>query len=270
VNDDQAYPAAQRGLYERYGIELLFAQPLSGGTEDLQRRLGAAFEVFQENDATAVVLRSDCTIRGTMSEVRAVDQEQFAPSLQQSWWWRDAAATVQRCREAVLVVEEAPELLPVERFARFQRLLFAVVKALGPAALHWVPTQQFIRPASFLEAMEEVGFEYPALGALNVRLYGLTGGGNMLMDTLGLGALGLWDLQCHFHDLPPNQVATWLLETARKQFLGEGPPLRNGGALLAPDGIAHWRLRAEDALMPPERVLLDVDPGHRYAAGVRE
>ena len=233
--DDDSYPPARRGLQVPYAVDLLFVQPPQSG--------GA---------------------------VRLVDHRVLTPSLQQSWWWRDAATTVQRCRHALAFSEEPNTLPHLERFANFQRRLAEGVEALAPAALHWIPTQQFIRPANFLEAMREVGFEYPALGALNVRLYALTGGGNVLMDTLGLGALGLWDLQCHFHGLPPNRVATWLLERARAQFLGEGPPLRNGGTVLAPDGTSHWRLRAEDALMPPERVLLDINPGHRYAAGPRE
>lgn len=165
------------------------------------------------------------------------------------------------------VAEEGNALPHRERFAQFQRMLADVVEELRPAALHWVPTQQFIRPASFLDAMKEVGFEYPALGALNVRLFAIEGGEDVLMDTLGLGALGLWDLQCHYRGLPPDEMATWLLETARAQFLGDG---RYGETIAGPDGASTWRLREEDALMPPERVLLDIDPGPPYAAGDRE
>lgn len=202
--------------------------------------------------------------------VQPVDHESLAPSLQQSWWWRDASKTVRRCRYALTVTEKPNDLPHRERFSKFQQQLSSVVEVLDPAALHWIPTQQLIHPASFLEALAEVGFEYPALGALNVRLFAIEGGEDMLMDTLGLGALGLWDLQCHFHGLPPDRVATWMLETARGYFLGESRAIHDGGTIAGPNGGARWRLHAEEALMAPERVLLDVDPGRPYAAGDRD
>ena len=236
---------------------------------EIRHRLDAAFEVTDQTSGATLLLRGDTAIGGTIATSRPIDQAMLVPSVQQSWWWRDAAATVQRCHHSIFVAEE-PNALPHRlRFSAFQRLLAGVVEALAPAALHWIPTQQFIRPSNFLEAIKEVGFEYPALGALNVRLFAITGGEDMLMDTLGLGALGLWDLQCHLHGLPPNRVATWLLERARAQFLGEERPLRDEGTIRGPDGASKWRLRAEDALMPPERVLLDINPGSAYAAGRR-
>ncbi|HSG38420.1 MAG TPA: DUF4261 domain-containing protein [Thermoanaerobaculia bacterium] len=237
-SDDEAFPPSRRGFQTPYAVDLLFVKPPSGG--------GA---------------------------VRAVDHESLVPSLQQSWWWRDAATTVRRCRYALTVAEAGePDHPPHrERFSKFQRRLASVVEVLDPAALHWNPTQQFIRPANFLEALAEVGFEYPALGALNVRLFAIEGGKNedMLMDTLGLGALGLWDLQCHFRGLPPDRVATWMLETARAYFLGEKKGIGDRGTIAGPNSGARWRLHAEEALMAPERVLLDVDPGKPYAAGDR-
>ena len=268
--DDEEYPPQRRGLQAPYAVNLLFVRPPAGGAEALGRRLEGAFEVSVRGDAATLVLRSDRTIRGTIGALRSVDHESLVPSLQQSWWWRDAVKTIERCRNSVTVAEERNDLPHLARFSNFQRLLLAVVEALDPAALHWIPTQQFIHPSNFREAIAEVGFEYPALGALNVRLFAIQEReeGDMLMDTLGLGALGLWDLQCHFHGLPSDEVATWLLETARAQFLGEGQPLRNLGTIAGPAGT-RWRLREEDALMAPERVLLDVDPGSPYAAGDR-
>jgi len=233
---DDAIPRSRRGFVERYGVALLFPDPPS------QRTLG------------------------TLGPLESVEHDELAPSLQQSWWWRDAAETVRRCRVALLIEDDGSALPHLERYAKFQEMLADVVVELEPAALHWIPTQQFIHPANFLEAVDEVGLEYPALGALNVRLYRITGGETMLMDTLGLGALGLWDLQCHFKGLPPDRIATWLLETARAEFLSGQRPLDE---VIAPDGATRWPVRAEDALMAPERVLLDVNPGSRFTAGER-
>ena len=70
-----------------------------------------------------------------------------------------------------------------------------------------------------LELMKQakgVGLAAPQVG-LNVRLFRVEGGaqGDMLMDTRGLAALGLPDLQMHFRGLNPGRVAGLLFNYGR-------------------------------------------------------
>ena len=59
------------------------------------------------------------------------------------------------------------------------------------------------------------------VGFLNVRVFKVGDNpGEMLMDTLGLAAIGLPDLQCHFRDLDLNEVADLL---SKKEFLKMAP-----------------------------------------------
>src|SRR3954468_9626422 len=101
AGDEEVSPRL-RGLRVPYGVDLLFTQP----AKKLRRRL----ELL------------DPLTRVAVGAIRPVDHQQLVPSLQQSWWWRDAATTVDLCRHAVSVTEEPSTLPHRERFSKFQRL----------------------------------------------------------------------------------------------------------------------------------------------------
>src|SRR5688572_6331141 len=175
MHDDSngEFPPHRRGFLATYGVELLF----ESYPADLEKRLdGADVEVARERGRLAITLRDARSIRGTVSGPRPPEGRELAPSLQQSWWWRDAGETVKTCTHALLVAEAERTLPHLDRYARFQELLERVVRVLEPSALHWFPTQQLIRPADFLGALREAGPRYPALGALNVRLFAVGSG----------------------------------------------------------------------------------------------
>lgn len=74
-----------------------------------------------------------------------------------------------------------------------------VLEAAPAAALHWRPTRQFINPERYLDAHREGGASRFFAGSFNVRFFNISNSpGDMVMDTLGLAALGLTDLQCHY------------------------------------------------------------------------
>ena len=105
---------------------------------------------------------------------------------------------------------------------------------------------------------------------LNVRLFRIENGaaGDTIMDTRGLAALGLPDVQMHFRDLDPGRVAALLYNYAR--YLNEHGDCINDGETI--DGATpgtRWRCRHEMSLVPPERLVLDIDPGPPHAAGQR-
>lgn len=94
------------------------------------------------------------------------------------------------------------------------------------------------------------------------------GPGEMVMDSLGLAALGLCDVQCHFKELDPNSVARALYNLAAYLF-ERGDVIEDGHTVEGATPGSKWRCRYEDALVPPARVVLDLDPGSRFAAGGR-
>ena len=102
----------------------------------------------------------------------------------------------------------------------------------------------------------------PLLGFINIRMFN-AGDQGMVMDSLGLSALGLYDIQCHFVGLEANQVAQRLFNIAYYIF-DEEPYFENGHTI---DGLngENWRVQFMNSLVSPEREVLDLYPSDAYA-----
>ncbi|QQO08782.1 DUF4261 domain-containing protein [Breznakiella homolactica] len=88
------------------------------------------------------------------------------------------------------------------------------------------------------------------------------------MDTLGLYAFGLPDVQYHFRGLDPNAVVSHAYNVAYYQFEYDAP-IESGHTVDGIDPAVQWTCRYESALIQPAREVLDIAPGE-YAAGNRE
>jgi hypothetical protein len=158
-----------------------------------------------------------------------------------------------------------------ERLFLFLDALEAIVTTLPCRAIHWRQSQQITTPQLFLEARGNRE-QHPLLaGPLNVRYFNVSNGsvpGEALVDTAGLSVFGVPDVQCHFHGLDPDRLVALLYNLGIYVF--ENPEAIESGHTV--DGIEpgqKWRCQYEDALVPPARVVLDIDPGPGFAAGGR-
>src|SRR5262249_4988245 len=152
---------------------------------------------------------------------------------------------------------------------QFRGFVRAVQEIAPCEAMHWINTQQIINPSRFVFMQGEEGAQ-PLYGSINVRFFNIQGSnGDCLMDTLGLAVLGLPDIQCHYRELQPKDVAHVLYNVACYIF-ERGDIIKNGETV--PGVLQHdeWRCRHEMALAGPERIVLDLDPGGQYAAGKRK
>jgi hypothetical protein len=91
----------------------------------------------------------------------------------------------------------------------------------------------------------------------------------MIMDTLGLAALGLPDLQCHFRTLVPGEVAAVLHNTAYYLF-EHGDVIDDGHTVAGIEPESRWTCQHEKSLLKPSRIVLDLNPGPPFAAGGRK
>lgn len=109
--------------------------------------------------------------------------------------------------------------------------------------------------------------------AVNARFVNIMGTEDSLVDTLGLSLLYIEDLQYHFHNMEPG----WVVEHAYNMalyLLENDAPVKEGDTI---DGIAdgrivqhiQWQCHFEDAMLKPERAVLDACMGE-YAAGDRQ
>jgi len=196
--------------------------------------------------------------------------ETLEPSLQQSWGFPQAREKVGRCKVTVLVSDLMTSGLEYRsRLSLFQNALAGILAVVPCEAIAWRPSQQIIDPKAFLESLEKQSAPNPLAGAVNVRLFNIDGtDGEMVMDSLGLAALGLCDVQCHFRDLEVNDMATFLFNLAAYLF-DNGDVIADGHTVEGIPPGTKWRCQHEKALIAPEREVLDIDPGQPYAAGGR-
>ena len=108
---------------------------------------------------------------------------------------------------------------------------------------------------------------------VNARFFNIQGTDDQIVDTLGMYAVGLPDVQYHFRGLDPNRVVSHAYNVVSYLF-DRDAPVKSGETL---DGLldgnmsqeVQWRCQYEDALIQPVRCVMDICPGE-YAAGNRE
>ncbi len=191
------------------------------------------------------------------------DPAKSLPDTSQTWSWVGAEQAVQGCRASLLVSEMfAAGADPAERVAALTTVLDAVIRTTGPAVISWPQSQRVADPAEF-EA-EDLD------GIINVRLFTVARDpGALVMDTLGLNVFGMPDVQCHFRDRDPGEIAALLYTTAVYLF-DSGDVILDGNTISEPNGQGRYVCRREPALLDPARPVLDVDLGDPYAAGDRD
>lgn len=188
--------------------------------------------------------------------------EDLQPALRQSWRFREAEALIPRIRHRVLVSDLFASQLPHQtRLDLFRRALAAVLETVPCPAIHFIYSQQIVPTPAYLEASASGEWDWFFAGFLNTRVFQVEEHpGQVLMDTMGLAALGLPDLQCRFRGFDPLQVAQVLFNTG--QYLFEhGDVIEDGHTVAGVLPESRWRAHREVALAPPERPVIDLEPG---------
>jgi hypothetical protein len=182
--------------------------------------------------------------------------------LSQTWEFPQARAVLDQCRAALTVGEMFGRPCPPdERLAVFRATVLAVCRLTTPLAAWWPTATQLLPPPSTAGP--------PLMGLLNVRLFRVEGSASdVVMDTLGMHVFGLPDLQCHCHDLELPGLAG-CLRNAGNYIFERGDVIHDGDTI---EGLApgqKWRCRPGRSLIPPRRLVIDLDPGDDHAAGKR-
>ncbi|WP_322903132.1 DUF4261 domain-containing protein [Paenibacillus campi] len=192
--------------------------------------------------------------------------DRYESSLQQSWHWLEAAATVEACQhEWMLTDMMARGMPPQRRLPLFNSVLRAILEVAPCEAVYYKASDKLVPAAELLQSLQQ---EQPLYGALNIRLYQIPGEGErkeMVMDSCGLAALGVPDVQCHFYDMEPGEVAQFLMNVADYVY-HQGDIIADGETIGLHEN-QRWRAEHQYSLVMPRRVVLDLDPGAPYYAG---
>jgi hypothetical protein len=190
-------------------------------------------------------------------------------ALGQSWQFPEARDTLRDCGFVITVKEtkESPSR-PRERLAELQRAVNAVLERVHAGAIHCVDAQQVISPGLFLGEVEARGFPALEAGAVNVRFYRVdspgVAEGRLVMDTLGLHAFGLPDLQIDYRWLEPGAVARTLFAAAGYIF-EQGDVIEDGHAIEGALPGTRWTAHRGASLVEPHRDVIVLDPGAPYS-----
>ncbi|MFN8395414.1 MAG: DUF4261 domain-containing protein [Bacteroidia bacterium] len=198
------------------------------------------------------------------------NEPHYAPSFTQSWLFPDAKEALENCRYSLMVNDMLASGVEYrQRLRMFMRTLYTIVDVLRPVAIHFRHSQQFIKTERFLDNHPDNEDYDLLMGAMNVRFFKSEGEDDtFVMDTLGLVALGVPDLQMHYHGFEPSQVAGVLNGTGHYIF-EHGDVIQDGHTLSGWDPEQRWVCQHEASLIEPTRLVLDINPGPPFAAGNR-
>ena len=195
-----------------------------------------------------------------MAKNRPVSQQEFEVAIQQTWTWPrdDAKARIKRSKARVLVMDFMSLGQPYQtRLRLVYEVARAVARTTQPEVGFWLPAGQMVAP--------EMLTDDPLDAALNVRLFRVENHpGDQVMDTLGLAALGAPDVQCHFHGIEPGAIAGVLRRVGAYVF-EKGDVIADGETVQGLEKTDKWACRHEMALLPPQRVVVDINPGPTYS-----
>ena len=144
------------------------------------------------------------------------------PSLAQSWLWDDAEKALRNCRGVLQLQERLLAWVdPTRRVTAFRSVVAAVCEAMGPAAVVWPKTGVATSPDSTDGLLGFVGIR---------RLPSPESHDGWIVDTIGMEALNIPDLEVHFRNLDMGGVVAMVTEhadafIAGTEFIADGDPL---------------------------------------------
>lgn len=264
-----------------FGVELFFREmPNAFPIEQIKRRMTALcgdLDMPGDSRESMLFFFKDHTVKFATGEVpvqvlvaKAGEGESnidYEPALRQSWQFHNVRDVVAACPSRILVTDMMASGLEIhQRITLFQAALYVIVEALRPQAIHFMRSQLFVDGDAYLANVPMSPGYDRLLGPLNVRLFNVENGNEeaIVMDTLGLSALGLPDLQIHCRDLDVNQLAGMLYGTGHYIF-ENGDVIQDGNTLSGWEESQRWKCRHEAALVEPRRVVVDINPGEPWA-----
>lgn len=195
----------------------------------------------------------------------------------QQWECPQSAELLDKARFQLMFSDFVAAGLPyLERCEALTLWSEAMVELFPGCTGVWFPASGKLLTPEQVKNNPYEGSDRFLLGGMNIRFFSIQGTKDYLVDTLGLYAVGIPDVQYHFHQLNPDDVVNHAFSVASYQF-GENAPIQNGETVegfssvhpeKGPNQEIQWPCQYELSLIQPKREVLDVQPG-RFASGRR-
>ncbi len=254
--------AVQQALEERFGEVGIVGSQLELSSFSIKKYPVA----YEEGTVPAQVALGD------VQDFQPESIDNFTRS--QFWDVLDGEKLLDSCRYKVMIFDRMAMGLPYkERCRLLMDWLETAVALFADCTAVYFPTSGKLLDADQVRRHEIPKEDRFLKLCVNIRYFTIQNSKDEIVDTLGLYAIGLPDVQYHYHGLDPNLVVGHAYTTASYLYQNNAP-IKNGETI---DGLLNgalsqrvqWRCQYEDALIQPMRVVMDICPG-RYAAGDRQ
>lgn len=266
-----------------YYVKLLLKEPAVLDQTALYRKL---VDVFHEVDIVStnglsmyalkeheVIYQNDKRVPSMLMTTEAVAFERMmipSMSLMQCWDCEDGDALLADCHYELMVSDFLAGGLPYrercEVLAQYIDLLLELLPEC--IAMYWPHAQKLLPVGAYRTSSWNKKELHFLDGGLLVRFFNLEGSEDKLVDTVGLSAIGLPDLQVHFHTISPDFIIRYVHHFASYLYQA-GDIVKDGDTMDGRTAQERWVCHLEDSLLEPERVVLDVE-ANEFAAGQRE
>ena len=206
-------------------------------------------------------------IIGGCSEVKKPHGDAIARS--QFWDCPDGEALLDSCGYQVMIGDfMAGGLPPLERADILADLLEIALELFPSCAAVYCDASGKLLAADSARSNPYSGPRRFFWFGVNARFFSVQGTEDSLVDTLGLYAVGLPDVQYHFHSVNPDDIVNHAYNTAIYQFENDAP-IESGHTIEGLSEGSKWKCRYERSLIQPSRDVLDIEAGE-FASGNRD
>lgn len=249
-----------------YSVELLFSESPIFDNNLLLKELNTSFNnvdiLFSTKNIISFVFNEYKSINENFEipvqilVIKEYDQLNFKKlksSVDQTFDWEDVKETVDDCNYSLVISDfMATELKYSDRIYLFNKFLKIILQMLPVKAIHWSYSQKIVEPEDYKSALDYESL-YSLYGIINVRYFIIDT--FYVMDTIGLSALGLPDLQCKFKNIDTGIIATILYDLAYNIF-EKGDYIEDGEII----EVLKIRFRCihEFSKTKPQRIILNL------------
>lgn len=200
---------------------------------------------------------AQCTIFLTdESHKVAIEPEGF----QQNWHWKESKEIAQKCNYEIIVSDLMTKSLDHKiRLELFMNFIVAVTNATNPQAIYFPTSQKLIEKSNLIESWTGKN-KIPLQCLVNFRLFNIQNNndGSVIMDTIGLHALGLSDFEILFKSFDENLIAQTLWNYANYMYQ-QGDVIEDGNTLAGLSENSKWKCTRQVSLTTPSRIVISVN-----------
>ncbi|MCD7892590.1 MAG: DUF4261 domain-containing protein [Erysipelotrichaceae bacterium] len=180
-------------------------------------------------------------------------------ALIQCWNIENPKELLNQCHYKITIADFMSSRMPRVKRCQLLSQFLDIMLHLYPEcmALYFPHSQKLINAEDYQNSQWDDKKLHFLDGGLNIRLYNIENSYAMIVDTTGLGSIGLPDLQMRFYKLDVDEVVAYMYRLAASLFLN-GDCFNDGDFVEGHYIYENWQVFHMKSLLPPSRLVLDI------------